>query len=152
MHGREAFRFNANDLDHLKLTLETGGLLLADACCGNEAFDKSFRQFAQALFPKGKLVTLSADPKTRDRLFGPELNGVALTSANINCRTKVNGDMQPMTPHLEGIRVNGRWVVLYSKYDLGCALEGHTSPDCLGYDQASALRIATAAVLYNARP
>jgi hypothetical protein len=41
---------------------------------------------------------------------------------------------------------------LYSKYDLGCALERNTSADCIGYDHASALRIATAAVRYNARP
>jgi len=39
--------------------------------------------------------------------------------------------------------------VIYSKYDLGCALEAkHPSPDCLGHDHESALRLASAAVLY----
>jgi hypothetical protein len=60
--------------------------------------------------------------------------------------------MLPMEPFLEGIKVDGRWVVLYSKYDLGCALELNTSADCIGYDHGSALRIATAAVRYNTRP
>jgi hypothetical protein len=39
-------------------------------------------------------------------------------------------------------------VVIYSKVDLGCALEGHTSPDCWTHEPASALRLARAAVLY----
>jgi hypothetical protein len=153
MHGRKAFRVEPGHLDALRFTLERGGLLLADACCGNETFDKSFRQFAQELFPKEKLTVLSTDTNARDALFGAEHNlGTALTSANIQCRTMPNGKMVSREPHLEGIRVNGRWVVLYSKYDLGCALDGSTSSSCVGYDQASALKIATAAILYNARP
>ena len=44
-----------------------------------------------------------------------------------------------LAPALEGIKYNGRWVVIYSKYDLGCALEHTTSSDCLGHDYASAL-------------
>jgi hypothetical protein len=39
-------------------------------------------------------------------------------------------------------------VVIYSKYDIGCALEKHAGPDCLGHDPDSALRLARAAVLY----
>jgi hypothetical protein len=42
--------------------------------------------------------------------------------------------------------------VLYSRYDIGCALDRHTSVNCLGYDTASAERIAAAAVLYTLRP
>jgi hypothetical protein len=79
-------------------------------------------------------------------------NKEPITAENIKCRTTPNGKLDKMDPHLEGIQIDGRWVVLYSKYDLGCALERNTSADCVGYDHASALRIATAAVLYNARP
>jgi Domain of unknown function (DUF4159) len=152
MHGRERFVVKTEHLEHLRFTLENGGLLLADACCGNETFDESFRKFAQELFPKGKLVRVPADAKERDPLFGADLNGEVLSAAKIRCRTKANERMLPMEPFLEGIKVDGRWVVLYSKYDLGCALERNTSADCVGYDHASALRIATAAVRYNTRP
>ncbi len=51
--------------------------------------------------------------------------------------------------HLEGIQVDGRWVIIYSKYDVGCAIEGHKSADCLGYDKESALKIGAAVVLYS---
>ena len=126
--------------------------MIRSNCCGNETFDKSFRKFAQELFPREKLVRVAADAKERDPLFGADLNGEVLSAAKIRCRTKANERMLPMEPFLEGIKVDGRWVVLYSKYDLGCALERNTSADCIGYDHASALRIATAAVRYNARP
>jgi hypothetical protein len=57
--------------------------------------------------------------------------------------------MQDLPPALEGIKIDGRWVVLYSKYDLGCALEGNKSTECLAHDRESALRLGTAAVLYS---
>ena len=64
----------------------------------------------------------------------------------------VDPEYHGVTPALEGIKYNGRWVVIYSKYDLGCALERHQSSDCLGYDPDSAMKIAAAAVLYSLRP
>lgn len=154
MHGKDEIRLDKTQIDALRFNLSNGGLLLADACCGNDDFDKAFRKFAQELFPKEKLTLLAADPMNRDRLYGEELNGKdsTLSRSTIKCRTKASGPMESMDPHLEGIKLGGRWVVLYSKYDLGCALERNTAADCRGYDHASALRIATAAVLYNALP
>ena len=40
------------------------------------------------------------------------------------------------------------WIVVYSKYDLGCALDRHAATDCLGYNHESALEIAAQVVLY----
>ena len=59
-----------------------------------------------------------------------------------------SSEFRDVDPHLEGIKINGRWAVIYSKYDIGCALEKHKSTDCLGHDPDSALRLGTAAVLY----
>ena len=58
-------------------------------------------------------------------------------------------EMRDYPVMLEGIKIDGRWVVVYSKYDIGCAIEGHKSADCLGHDKESALRIASAVVLYS---
>jgi len=89
-----------------------------------------------------------------DLIFSKDLNiKEALTSDNIKCRQDRKASPQPMAPWLEGIKGDdGRWMVLYSKYDIGCALEGHQSLGCLGYDPPSALKLARAAVLYNLRP
>ena len=57
-------------------------------------------------------------------------------------------EYQEVQPLLEGIKVNNRWVIIYSKYDLGCALEKHKSSACKGHDYESAVRLASACVLY----
>jgi hypothetical protein len=146
--GQELFP-GVEELKRLRFNLENGGLLLADACCGNKEFDQAFRAFVMKLFPKHKLDQVPLN----DVLFTNELNGEALTEANIKCRQDAKSPPASMPPWLEGIRgEDGRWMVLYSKYDIGCALEGHQSLGCLGYDPASALKLARAAVLYNLKP
>lgn len=147
-HGRKSFELDADETAIIKMTLETGGLLLADAACGNAAFDKGFRAFAEKLFPGKKLELVPAD----DLLYSEQLNGTAIKT--VRRREKAGGagtegGMQDLPPALEGIKVDGRWVVLYSKYDLGCALEGNKSTECLAHDRESALRLGTAAVLYS---
>src|SRR5438132_1905378 len=55
MHGRGNFTLTPQAIKNLQMDLETGGLLFADACCGKQAFDVSFRQLAGELFPGRKL-------------------------------------------------------------------------------------------------
>src|SRR5262249_47578051 len=107
-----------------------------------------FRKFMKQLFPKHELKCVPLS----DSLFSKELNGEAITKHNIKARQKPGAALENMQPWLEGIQIDGRWVVLYSKYDVGCALERHTANDCIGYDHASAKRIAGAAVLYLLSP
>lgn len=151
MHGRNEFSFRPEQIDNLRANLQTGGLLLADACCGKKEFDKSFRAFAAKLFPDKNLEVISP----ADELFGKELNGDTIST--VRCRReRVEGGgaeagFHEVPPLLEGIKVNNRWVVIYSRYDLGCALEKHKSSDCLGHDHASALKLGSAAVLYALR-
>ena len=66
----------------------------------------------------------------------------------MKCRRKAGKEFSNVVPELQGVKFEGRWVVIYSKYDLGCALEKHNSPDCLGHDYDSAVKIGRAAVLY----
>jgi hypothetical protein len=146
--GQEPFP-RIDEWANLRFNLENGGLLFADACCGDENFDKAFRAFMKALFPKHKLEQVPLN----DLLFSAELNGDRNAITDVKCRTDRKAPPQSMAPWLEGIRgEDGRWMVLYSKYDIGCALEGHQSLGCLGYDPGSAMKLARAAVLYNLRP
>jgi hypothetical protein len=150
MHGRSAFNFQKQQMNQLRFNLETGGVLLADACCGAKSFDTSFRTFMDQLWEDKKLK-LQPIPLT-DELYSHQLNGEALRE--LRCRRE-GADGRPesgfknVAPLLEGIKLNNRWVVIYSKYDLGCALEKHKSTDCLGYDYDSALKLGKAAVFYS---
>jgi len=66
----------------------------------------------------------------------------------VRCRRERGAAFREVAPELEGIKFKNRWVVIYSRYDVGCALEKHQSTDCLGHDYDSALKIGAAAVLY----
>jgi hypothetical protein len=149
MHGRKSFELPKEQLGDLRYNLEHGGLLFADACCGSDAFNKSFREFVTALWPDGK-YKLEPIP-VKDPLFGKELNGAAI--ASVRCRRDNAGkrdvEYQDYEPFLEGVKVKGRWALIYSRWDIGCALEKHKSPDCMGHDYDSAVRLGRAAVLYH---
>jgi hypothetical protein len=151
MHGRKKFDIAADKLADLRYNLEHGGLLFADACCGSKTFDESFRKFVGNVWPDGK-YKLEPIPVT-DELFSKELNGTAIKTVQCRHRTgdKIDTKYQEYEPFLEGVKVRGRWAVIYSKYDVGCALEKHKSPDCLGHDYDSAVRLGRAAVLYHLR-
>jgi hypothetical protein len=148
MHSRDKFSYTTADLKTLRFKLEDGGTLLADACCGSTKFDESFQKFIDELFDhKLKLEDIPTDKD--ELLFSKKLNPEKLDSNNIRCRREAGKPYANMTPALQGVKFEGRWIVIYSKYDLGCALENKPSPDCVGYDHDSAVKLARAAVLYH---
>ena len=55
-------------------------------------------------------------------------------------------------PHLEGVKIDGHWAVIYSKFDIGCALERPQGIECKGYVHESAVRVAANIVLYSTLP
>jgi hypothetical protein len=112
-------------------------------------FDQSFRDATEKMWGKKLEVVPRTDPLFKIAAQA----GIDLTA--VKCRReKPDGsgpeqELQTYPVLLEGIKVDGRWVVIYSKYDIGCAIEGHKSADCLGHDKESALRVAAAVVLYS---
>lgn len=154
LHARKPINLDDYEIDNLKANCQAGGLLFADAGCNGfgawKEFDKSFRETCKKMFPDRQLEVIPAT----DPLFSAKLNGgTAITS--VRCRReKADGSgpeeqLRSYAPDLEGIKIDGRWVVIYSKYDIGCALEGHKASDCMGHDKESALKIASAVVLYS---
>ncbi|QEL18233.1 DUF4159 domain-containing protein [Limnoglobus roseus] len=148
LHGRKEFDLSLSEVTNLAACLDTGGLLFADAACGKPGFDKSFRELVPKLFEGRKLEPIPVD----DELYSAKINGVAITSVQRREKsdgTGTDGGYKDLPPLLEGVKIDGRWVVIYSKYDIGCALERHKSTECLGHTPESALKLATAAVLYS---
>src|SRR5207245_7080388 len=103
MHGRSNFMLSPDSVKNLRTLLDMGGLLFADACCGSNAFDASFRDLTGRLFPDKKLESI---PPTDD-LFSKDVNGSEITT--VRCRTTVTGEFRELTPHLEGIKIGNRW-------------------------------------------
>jgi hypothetical protein len=144
IHGRAALSFNREDLDALRRHLEPGGgTLFADAACGSPPFDTAFRRFVAELLPNNPLVPIPRD----DELFTDKV-GVDLSKMQY---TKAAGGGRDF-PQLEGVKINEHWAIIYSKYDIGCALERHTGIECKGYTYESALAIAGNVVQYASLP
>ncbi|WP_435009196.1 DUF4159 domain-containing protein [Tundrisphaera lichenicola] len=144
LHGRAAVSFSEEDREALRRHLTPGGgTLFADAACGSASFDASFRRFVAELMPGNPLVPIPKDDDFYSRKIGYDLADARRTAA---------AGGQSDYPELEGVKVDGRWAIIYSKYDLGCALQKQAGIDCKGYTHESALRIATNIVLYATLP
>ena len=144
LHGRAAVEFSEEDRLALRRHLSPGGgTLFADAACGSPAFDAAFRRFVAELMPDHPLVPI---PRHDD--FYARKSGYDLADAR---RTTAAGGKADY-PDLEGVQIDGRWAVIYSKLDLGCALQKQAGIECKGYTHESALRIATNIVLYATLP
>jgi hypothetical protein len=144
MHGRTEFSFTPEELEKLRHHLEPGGgTLFADAACGSPAFDSAFRRFVEQLVPGSHLVAIPRDDELYTRKVGFDLTDVQYSKAAGNRRD---------LPLLEGVKLDGHWAIIYSKYDIGCALERHQGLDCKGYTYESALKIAANIVIYSTLP
>ncbi|MCS7305309.1 MAG: DUF4159 domain-containing protein [Thermoguttaceae bacterium] len=150
MHGRSAFRLTPAERDQLRIFLERGGTLFANAICGSQAFVDSFRQEMALLFPKTPLERVPPN----DPLWTPAFGGFDLKTVSrrdpqpSTSGGKLRAAIRQTPPSFEGIKIDNRWAVLFSPYDLSCALEKHDSLECFGYRRDDAVRIAINVILY----
>ena len=150
MHGRQAFAFDAPRRERIGQFLERGGTLLADSVCASTAFTAAFRQEIAQILPGKPLEEIPAD----DPIFtAGEYGGYDIREVTL--REPAGGDgplgvrKRQTTPRLEGIRLGDRWAVIFSPYDLSCALEKQNSMECSGYGRDDAEKIALNIVLYS---
>ncbi len=150
MHGRNAFRLTPAERDQLKTFLERGGTLFANAICGSQAFADSFRQEMVQIFPKTPLEQIPPNDPIWTPVFGGfDLKMVSRRDPQPTAPGgKLRAAIRQAPPSFEGIKLNGRWAVLFSPYDLSCALEKHDSLECYGYTRDDAARIAINVILY----
>jgi len=143
IHGRAAISFNDEDKAALRKHLDTGGTIFADSACGSTGFDTAFRKSVAELLPSNPLIPI---PRTDDIYTKKTYYDLA------DCQyTKAAGGGRDF-PQLEGVKINGHWAIIYSKLDIGCALERHAGLDCKGYSFESAIRIASNIVIYATLP
>jgi len=150
MHGRQAFAFDASRRERIGQFLERGGTLLADSVCASTGFTAAFRQEIAQILPGKPLEEIPSD----DPIFtAGEYGGYDIREVTL--REPAGGDgplgvrKRQTTPRLEGIRLGDRWAVIFSPYDLSCALEKQNSMECSGYGRDDAEKIALNIVLYS---
>lgn len=146
MHGRQRFTMTPDERNHIKSYLDRGRVLFADACCGAPQFDRAFRALCEQLYPGQHLERIPVDDELFD--IGHSLDVVRRRRSRATADNAIEGNIEAGPPFLEGIKVDGRYVIIYSKYDISCALERQASVACAGYIPDDAVRIAVNVVLY----
>jgi hypothetical protein len=149
MHGRHKFDLTRSERDRLQRYLENGGVLFADACCSAAPFDRSFRELMKAMFPDKELTRIPITHELFTTKVGHALQQVRRRGADpTGGRGVIANNSVQSEPILEGIEVDGRYVVIYSKYDISCALEHQSAIACEGYVSEDATKLAVNIILY----
>ena len=150
MHGRQGFAFDGTRRERLRQFLERGGTLLADSVCASPAFTAAFRAEIATLLPTHKLEEIPTD----DPIYTAAAYG-GYDIREVTLREPAGGDgpmnvrKRQVPPKLEGVRMGDRWVLIFSPYDLSCALEKQNSLECTGYGREDAEKIALNVLLYS---
>ncbi len=141
MTGHHEFHWNDEEVARLQRYLTAGGLLLADACCGRASFDVAFRREIAKVLPGSQLDRLPGDHPLYH--CHNDINQVEYTP-------RVREDYGPFnTPELEGIAMDGRLAVIYSKFDLGNGWEQFPHDYSYGFKDSDALNIGTNILVYT---
>ena len=149
MHGRHKFDLTRPEREHLKQYLESGCVLFADACCTSAPFDKSFRELMVSLYPDKPLSRIPVTHELYSSSLGHDLRTVRRRGADQTVgRGVIANSIISGEPTLEGIEIDGRYAVIYSKYDLSCALERQSAIACEGYVSEDATKLAVNIIQY----
>jgi hypothetical protein len=155
MHGRHDFRFTPEERENLRKFLENGGTLLADSICASKEFADAFRREMALVLSERRLERIPVDDPIFHEVGGKydiaqvtRREPAAAAQADQPLRSRV----QKVPPELEGIRVEDRWAVIFSPYDISCALEQHEALQCRGYTREDAARIALNVLKYALAP
>jgi len=150
MHGRNAFQLTEPQRKRLRTyVFERGGFLFVNAICASKPFIDSFRREMAEIFPETPLTRLNAD----DPFLTDSCGGYNISTVTLRVPQRVPGKRSEMVsreipPELEGIRTENRWCIVFSPYDVSCALEEMGTMECKGYTREDAFRLGLNAILY----
>ena len=151
MHGRNSFHLTDAERKQLKTYVQRGGMVFADAICASRSFAEAFRREMEAIFPDQPLEPIPKEHPLFTRAFGGfDLSTVTRRDPQARGRNEPLQDiLRRVSPELEGVRIGDRFGVIFSRYDLSCALEKRDSLECQGYVREDAARIGMNVLLYS---
>jgi hypothetical protein len=138
--GHDDFTWTGAETKKLRQYIKNGGFLLADSCCGREAFTNAFRREIKKVFPDNDLKRLEAGHAAYNSRY--KVRTVKYTPYLAKLQPKLSA------PTLEGIAVEGATRVIFSPYDLGNGWEGVDHPFTKGYAAKDALRLGVNIINY----
>lgn len=152
MHGRNQFQFSEEERRQLRSFLDRGGVLIANSVCASEAFATSFANEMRAILPEHQLDAIPSDHEMFTSAFGGfELPKVTLrrpAPRGAGGEGPATVDLITTPPRLDGVKIDDRYAVIFSRYDISCALEKHDSLECEGYTREDAARLGLNLIMY----
>lgn len=148
IHGRGRLILSDEEKQALKEHLDRDGFIFGDAICGDESFYQSFKQVMQEI--AGGPTWEKIEPT--DDLLSREYGGYDLTSVSLKLPQQGVTRTIETPPRLEAIKFEDRYRIIFSQYDISCALENGTSSSCFGYTVEDASKIGTNILLYALQP
>lgn len=150
MHGRREFRLTAAERNGLAMFVERGGVIFADAICASPEFNTAFHREMAAIFPSHELARIPTGHPLFTRDFGGyDLNQVTLRDPQIRADDDpLKAHLTKVSPLLEGLHLDDRISVIFSPYDISCALENGSSLECKGYVKDDAARLSINVILF----
>jgi hypothetical protein len=151
MHGRHEFRLTPAERETLSKYLQRGGTLLADSICASRGFTTAFRREIATALPGKSLERIPHD----EPIFTGAYGGYDVRQVSLRDPEAVDGGqpiaarIRQVEPQLEGVNIDGRWAVIFSPFDISCALESHEAVGCRGYTQQDAARLGLNVLLYS---
>ena len=148
-HGRQAFTLSSDQAAALRDYFSWGGFLFANAVCGSRAFADSFAAEMKKVFPDARFEPIPADDPLFSSLYGgKEIRTLAVRRPRAEAGERRGWEEKSEPPRLYGIKQEGRWVVVFSPFDVSCALEARAQSTCSGYTPESAYNLSVNVVLY----
>ena len=148
VHGRGRISFTEEERAAIRSYLEVGGFIFADSICASKEFADTFRAEMALILGPNVFRPIPEDHE----VWTNEIYGTPLTSLKLRIKKPAGGFEKPASinaPPMEGVSFDGRLVVLFSPYDLSCAMENKSVSDCSGYTRQDATKIARRIVLYS---
>ena len=130
--GDKSFTLTQRERDNIKRYLTSGGFILASPSCSDENWDKSFRRELKSCFPDRELTRL------------PMSHPVFSIVRNITRLT----DKYGKPTMIEGLEIDGRLVLLYSKDGLNDVSNAKGCCCCGGNQIAECVEVNVNALVY----
>ncbi len=140
--GHQNFTLTPQERENLRQYLLRGGVLLAESCCGREAFDVAFRREIKAVLGGTDLEKLPAAHPIF--MYPNQLSAVQPRPA----MAQKLGTESAVSPILYGVNIEGQLGVIYSPFGLACGWELAECPYCNGIVATDALRLGINILTY----
>jgi len=151
IHGRRGFTFSPAQRQLIKTFIQRGGFVFGDSICASDEFATAFKREMSEIFPDNELTRMPiSHPIFSDEFGGFTIRQVTLREpAERENNEPARSTESRVVPNLEAITIGGRTAVVFSPFDLSCALENQVSLECKGYITRDAGRLGVNIVLFG---